>query len=108
MCVSPSEAASLLTNKLRAILDQMAPIRTIQIRKKYVPWLSEATKELMKERDAAQARAATSRDQDDWRAYKHLRNTSTARVRVEKKQWEEQKLSSSSNNPSAIWSTVKS
>ena len=108
MCDNPSEAADLLTSKLSAILDQMAPIRTFQIRKKYVPWLSESTKELMKERDAAQATAASSRDQDDWRAYKHLRNTATAKVREEKKLWEEQKLNSASNSSSTIWSTVKS
>ena len=77
MCDNPSEAADLLTSKLSAILDQMAPIRTFQIRKKYVPWLSESTKELMKERDAAQATAASSRNQDDWMAYKPLCNTAT-------------------------------
>ena len=38
MCDCPSQAAELLTSSLSAILDQMAPIRTIQVRKKYVPW----------------------------------------------------------------------
>ena len=32
MCECPSIAAELLTNSLSAILDQMAPIRTIQVR----------------------------------------------------------------------------
>ena len=58
----------MLTNSLNTILDQMAPIRIIQIREKYVPWLSESTKKSMQERDTAQATAALSRDQDDWRA----------------------------------------
>ena len=108
LCDSPSQAAQLLTNKLSEILDQMAPIRTIQVRKKYVPWLSHATKELMKERDTAQTKAAKSKCQDDWRAFKNLRNTTTARVRAEKKAWEQNKLDISQLDPSTMWSSVKS
>ena len=108
MCDSPSEAAEILTSNLSRILDQMAPIKTIQVRKKYVPWLSPATKELIKERDAAQARASTSRSQDDWRAYKNLRNATTAKVRAEKRAWEQNKLDSALHNSSTIWSSVKS
>jgi hypothetical protein len=107
MCDSPGQAAELLTNSLSNILDQMAPIRTIQIRKKYVPWLSSSTKELMQERNAAQAKAASSRDQDDWRAYKHLRNTVTAKIRTEKRTWEQNKLDSTQHNSSTIWSNIK-
>ena len=108
MCDNPSQAAELLTNKLSYILDKMSPIRTIQVRKKYVPWLSLATKELMKERDAAQTKAATSRCQDDWRAFKNLRNITTARIRAEKKAWEQSKLDISQLDPRSIWSSVKS
>ena len=108
MCESPSQAAELLTSSLSTILDQMAPIRTIQVRKKYVPWLSPDTKELMKQRDAAQAKAAESKCQDDWRLYKNLRNTTTARVRAEKKAWEQNKLDSTQQDSNTIWNSVKS
>ena len=40
MCEDPSKAADILTSKLTAILDQMAPIKTIQVRANYAPWLS--------------------------------------------------------------------
>ena len=88
----PSQAAELLTSSLSVILDQMAPIRTIQVRKKYVPWLSSTTKELIKQRDEAQAKAGESKCLEDWRAYKNFRNITTARVRTEKKIWEKLSL----------------
>ena len=107
MCDSPSKATEILTNSLNNILDEMAPIRKIQVRKKYVPWLSATTKELLKERDTAQAKAASSRDQNYWRAYKHLRNTTTSKIRAEKRAWEQQKLDAAQHNSSTLWSNIK-
>ena len=42
------EAVQILSCNLNNILDRMAPMRTIQIRSNYVPWLSQETKYLMK------------------------------------------------------------
>ena len=57
-------------SKINEILDLMAPIRTFQVRTKYVPWMSQNTKDAIKERDQAQKKVATSKDADDWRKYK--------------------------------------
>ena len=103
----PNQAAKLLTTKLTNVLDVMAPVRRIQVRKKYVPWLSEGTKKLIKTRDEAQAKAAISKDQDDWRNFKNLRNSVTGRARDEKKMWEKNKLDSSMNDPVSIWRSVR-
>ena len=58
MCNNPNEAAVLLQKKLTDILDTMAPIKTNQVRVKYAAWLFEITKKLIKEREAAQKKAA--------------------------------------------------
>ena len=108
MCENPSEAADLLTRKLTGILDTMAPIRTIQVRSKYAAWLSDHTKAMLKDRDAAQATAAETRDPDDWRQYKNLRNSATSRMRAEKKAWEQQKLDNTQHSSSTLWQNVKS
>ena len=86
----------------------MAPVRTIQVRKNYAPWLSKETKRLMQERNEAQKLASQTRDQDDFRQFKSLRNQATAKMRQDKKAWEKQKLSSSTNNSSSLWKNVKS
>ena len=64
-CFDFENAANILTSKINEILDVMAPIRTFQIRTKYVPWMSQKTKDIIKERDQAQKKAATSNDPDD-------------------------------------------
>ena len=64
-------------------------------------------KKLLKERDLAQAAAAQTQDPDDWRLFKNLRNTATARKKAEKKVWEEKKLDISEHNPSIIWKNIK-
>ena len=85
----------------------MAPLKTIQVKTKYVPWLSENTKKLIKDRNSAQANAAQTQDLDDWRLYKSLRNTATSKMRQEKKAWEKMKLESTKHNPSTLWKSVK-
>ena len=44
-----NQAVQILSDKITFILDVMAPIRTIQVRTKYAPWLSKETIRLMKE-----------------------------------------------------------
>ena len=63
-------AVKIFSEKLTSILDRLAPIRTIQTRRKYVPWLSQETRTLMEQRDQAQTRAARTRSQEDWLNYK--------------------------------------
>jgi hypothetical protein len=75
-------AAELLTSKLSIILDEMAPVRKIQTRANYAPWLSEATKLLKEERSTAQAKAAATDDPEDWRQYRSIRNQVTAMGRA--------------------------
>ena len=40
-------AVQLFSDKLTEVLDRLAPIKTIQTRTRYVPWLSSETKGLM-------------------------------------------------------------
>ena len=108
LCDDVHQATDLLTTKLSTILDVMAPVKTFQVRTKYAPWLSDETKELIKKRKEAQIVASESKSQDDWREYKNIRNTTTARIRKEKKTWEKMKLDHNKEDPRTIWKTVKS
>ena len=79
---------NLFSDKLTGILDRLAPVKTIQTRNKYVPWLAKETNNLMEQRDLAQGRAANSRFQEDWQQFKKLRNQVTSRLRVEESNWQ--------------------
>ena len=70
----------------------MAPVRTIQVRTKYAQWLSDNTKDIIKNRNEAHKVASETKNLDDYRLYKSLRNQETAKMRQEKKAWERFKL----------------
>ena len=73
-CQDVDLAVDIFTGKLTEILDRMAPVKKFQVRTKYAAWVSDSTKEKIKERDAAQLKAATTQLNEDWNKYKMLRN----------------------------------
>ena len=78
-------AVKLLTDKIASALDKFAPVKTIQVRPTYAPWLTEEAKELMNQRDLAQLIASQSQSQDSWRHYRQLRNLATKCLKNAKK-----------------------
>ena len=107
LCDDPDTAANLITIKINKILDEMAPVKVIQVRTHYAPWMSKDTKAKAKERNIAQKKAAESQTDEDWEAFKHLRNSLTNTLKLEKKSWQEQKLKSFGNDTSSVWKNVK-
>ena len=85
-------AVAMLTSKLCTVLDKFAPVKTVQIRSNYAPWLNEEVRKLISQRDAAQLVAAHSQCQDSWRYYRNLRNITTKSIRNARKSWESKQL----------------
>ena len=81
-----NEAAENLSAKLTMALDRWAPVKKVQIRPMYRPWISKETKAIMNQHDYAQELASDTNNQDDWRKFKNLRNQVVTRSRNEKKQ----------------------
>ena len=109
-CDDVEIALQMLTTNLTKILDEMAPIRTIQIRENYAPWLSSETKQLMAERDRAQKVAAETKSANDWKLFKRIRNKVNSILRNEKRNWQRKKFKDCEdvNDTKQIWKTVKS
>ena len=107
-CQDANEAAELLVSKMTIVLNKMAPVRTIQTISNYAPWLSEDTKYIQNERNAAQETASQSDSPEDWRLFRSLRNLVTSRSRAEKTEWEKNQLDDKENTPTEVWSRVKS
>ena len=80
LCEDVNTAVQILSSKIVFILDTMAPLKTIQIRANYSPWLSKDTLNLMKERDKQQKVASVSKKREDWLKYKNLRNRINKKV----------------------------
>ena len=83
-CNDVNLAAQLFTDKITSILDNMAPVRKYQIRKKYAPWLSNNTKERINERNLAQKKAVETGMPDDWKQFRAMRNQVNSILKKEK------------------------
>ena len=70
LCSDVDEAVEIFTKKITDILDEMAPMKCIQIRSNYSPWLCKDTLDLMKARDEVQKLASETKCRDDWVKYK--------------------------------------
>ena len=107
LCSEVDTAVELLTSKLTGILDDMAPMRSIQVRANYSPWLSRDTLELMKVRDQVQKLASETKCRTDWVRYKELRNKVTNKLKNEEFKWQRQRLSGCGGNSAKTWKCVK-
>ena len=107
LCEDVEVAATLLTEGLTKVLDEMAPIKTIQTRNNYAPHMGEETKLLQGMRNSAQEQAVRSGEQEDWRTYRTLRNQTTASLRRDLVNYRRQKLCSQDNSPADVWRAVK-
>ena len=83
-------------------------MKIFQFRRNYAPWISPATRDLMKQRNEAQTQAALTKHPADWERFRLVRNQVTCRLRSEKVNWQNKKLRDSSNNPSSQWQQVLS
>ena len=101
-----NEAVSLLTNKVTTILHKMAPIKTFQTTSKYCPWLTEGTKEMIKERNTAQELLSENKNVENFERFKALRNKVTKNLKYDKFKWQKQKLDSCSNDSGKLWKNI--
>ena len=46
-------------------MDRLAPVKIVQVRKNYAPWVSDQTKEVIKLRNEAQKKASETQNDDD-------------------------------------------
>ena len=104
-CEDVDSAVQLFTNKLNNILNVMAPIKRIQVRTKYAPWISSNTKEKIQTRNQAQKAASETGQKEDWIKYKSIRNT--VNNVLKKEIWQKEKINQYSNDSSSTWKHIK-
>ena len=69
-----SRSYGIFEDKFRAVLDQEAPMSTVQLRNNYKPWVDDENKEWMVNRDRLQETARRTQLPANWNAYKTARN----------------------------------
>ena len=106
-CTDVNEAVRIFTEKVQSVLDSLAPVKTVQVRTNYAPWISKTTLEMMKERDTAQHRATITKLDTDWAYYCQLRNQVTRVLKTEKSEWRIHKLKTMGKDSGLVWSNLK-
>ena len=74
---NPNLANTILEENILKVLDTEAPMGTLQMRGKYLKWLSKETKENMVLRDEAREVARRTQTVGDWDSFRELRNICT-------------------------------
>ena len=117
-CEDLDLATEILTRKLRWVLNVHAPWIIFQQRKFYTPWLTEATKLLMAERDLLKQKAkdlalrdqgneATEEQVAAWNNFKKLRNKVNNKKKQDEKVYKSGKIDEAMESPAKVWSTAK-
>ena len=75
---------TFLTDNLLSIFNVHAPIRTVRLSRAPAPWLTDALKIILKERDKAFRKYKKDKTIQNWNNYKNLRNFALTSVRREK------------------------
>ena len=65
---------NIFEEKMKKVLDKMAPIRVFQKRKKFRKWISQEVKTEMRNRDTLREEARRTGQQVDWASYRRARN----------------------------------
>ena len=85
----------------------MAPMKTIQIRKNYNPWVSQETLALMKQRDQLQKISRETGDISDYESNKSLRNKVNNILKYEEKNMQKNKLNNYKAGTKNSWKFIK-
>ena len=98
-----SEASALFSGIFGSILNRHAPLKVFQVRNNYAPWLSNETKDMIKERDKLRKEAIDENCNVRYELYKGLRNQ--IKSKLEKDQLEHYKTKFYQDNPStaSLW-----
>lgn len=94
------------SNLITALYNRHAPLVTKRVTKKPAPWINNFLRGLQKERDIAYRRAKRTKSQDDWSAYKRLRNRTQQQFRNAKVRFYYRSFSSNLSTKS-LWSKIK-
>ena len=111
----PDTSTEIFTRKFIDVLNLHAPWIVFQQRKHYKPWITENTKELIKNRDNCKkvykqhviegnAEAAS----EAWNKFKKVRNKINNKKKFEERNFKSEKLINSLDSPAHTWSTAKS
>ena len=99
-------AGDVFTRVFTEILNKHAPLKVIQNRKHYIPYISKELKAVMKCRDDLKQKAARTGDVNDFNEYKKKRNEVTTKLRTAKSDYFRSKFAQDDQSSGEVWKTA--
>ena len=110
-------ATDIFTRKFASLLNRHAPWIIYQQRKNFRPWLTEETKNLMKERDKWKTKAknlavanpgeASEEQRFAWSEYKKYRNKINNKKGFEERNYKKDKIEENIHDSAKVWNSTK-
>ena len=101
---SLDEAWELFETKIRSVLNQMCPIKTIRINKVKENWITNEILELIHDKDYILRKAKETNNEDDWNIARRLRNRVINLVRYSKADYIKSNLETYKDDAKKYWS----
>ena len=102
------KATEIFTKVFNQVLDKHAPLKIIQNRTNYLPYISKEIDEVQKSRDSLKLEAAKIGDLDIYDNYKTDRNKLTYMLRSAEKDYLDNKFNDEESSCSDMWKTAYS
>ena len=99
--------ADTLMGELHLMINCIAPSRIIQAKTKHAPYLDTEAHQQIQQRQQQYRQAQQTDTQEDWRLYRHIRNTTKRLLDRLKTAYYTNKFTNNNDNPTAMWGTLK-
>ena len=90
------------------ILDQHAPIKTVKLRARSNPFITNEIREQMRLRDRWRKQARTTNDPIAWSTYRNLKREIKRELRIAQKAFVDQRIKDNPNDARSLWKTIRS
>ena len=95
-----------LNNAVESSTNVYAPLKTIKIRSRPCPFITQDIKDLMKRRNQLHQRFLKTRDFTDWNNYKKLRNDVKAMLRKAELKYNSEEAQQKKGNSRSLWKII--
>ena len=100
-------AVEFFNDILLNIFNLNAPFIEKKIKSRPCPWIDDATKVKMKERDQCLRKARRTNNDEDWKRYRSLRNNCSNMLRKSRSTYYENLLTEHQHDPKNFWNIIK-
>ena len=88
-------------------LNAHAPVKTVKLKRKPNPFITDDIKDLMKTRDSMHRKARGTGSVNDWQVFRDLKKEVKSFLRKAEKEYFNEQICANKNNTRAIWKTIR-